>query len=260
MSDASQLIDKAAVPVHIGIIMDGNGRWAQKRNMVRSGGHKEGVNTAREIIKAAAAIGVRYLTLYTFSTENWKRTAEEVSFLMGLLKAHLRAEFEFYKNERVRVLHLGDKKGLPSDVVREIETVENESRDFTGMNLVLAINYGARDEIIRAAQKMIALAEEKSGAEKPGAEKPGAKDTEAVLSAEHIGSFFDIPFLPDADLIIRTGGEKRLSNFLLWHAAYAEFDFTDTLWPDYTKEEFYTSVAAFQKRHRRFGGNTEEET
>ncbi|WP_428768264.1 polyprenyl diphosphate synthase [Treponema sp. HNW] len=234
MSEIFDSIDRTAVPAHIGIIMDGNGRWAQKRNLPRTGGHKEGVNTAREIIKAAAAIGVRYLTLYTFSTENWKRTAEEVSFLMGLLKAHLRSEFEFYKKERVRVLHLGDKTGLPADVIREIESVEKESRDFKGMNLVLAINYGARDEIQRAVHRMC-------GAE-PGGEKGD------------IGRFFDIPSLPDADLIIRTGGEKRLSNFLLWHAAYAEFDFTDILWPDYTKEDFYASVADFQKRHRRFGG------
>jgi len=247
MSDAVQLIDKAAVPAHIGIIMDGNGRWAKKRNMVRSSGHKEGVNTAREIIKAAAAIGVRYLTLYTFSTENWKRTAEEVSFLMGLLKAHLRSEFEFYKKEQVHVLHLGNKAGLPADVLREIEAVEKESCAFTGMSLVLAINYGARDEILRAGNKMLAAAK-KSGGEKNASPPP----------AEDISIFFDIPSLPDADLIIRTGGEKRLSNFLLWHAAYAEFDFTDTLWPDYTKEEFYTSVAGFQKRQRRFGGYTEE--
>ncbi|MGP1522766.1 MAG: polyprenyl diphosphate synthase [Treponema sp.] len=238
MSEIFDSIDRNKVPAHIGIIMDGNGRWAQKRNLPRTAGHKEGVNTAREIIKAAAAIGVRYLTLYTFSTENWKRTAEEVSFLMGLLKAHLRTEFEFYKKERVRVLHLGDKTGLPADVVHELETVEKDSRDFTGMSLVLAINYGARDEILRAGKKMLEAAEKKA-----------KMDTRTDI--EH---FFDIPFLPDADLIIRTGGEKRLSNFLLWHAAYAEFDFSDILWPDYTKEDFYASVAAFQKRHRRFGG------
>ena len=243
MSEIFDSIDRNKVPAHIGIIMDGNGRWAQKRNLPRTAGHKEGVNTAREIIKAAAAIGVRYLTLYTFSTENWKRTAEEVSFLMGLLKAHLRTEFEFYTNARVRVLHLGDKAGLPADVVHELETVETDSRNFTGMSLVLAINYGARDEILRAGKKMLEAAEKK---------------TETDTRTD-IGRFFDIPFLPDADLIIRTGGEKRLSNFLLWHAAYAEFDFSDILWPDYTKEDFYASIAAFQKRHRRFGGIDGEE-
>lgn len=243
MSSVFETIDKSRVPVHVGIIMDGNGRWAQKRGSPRTAGHKEGVNTAREIIKAAARAGVRWLTLYTFSTENWKRTAEEVSLLMGLLKAHLRAEFEFYKKEQVRVLHLGDKSALSTDVRREIETVEKESAGFTGMNLVLAINYGARDEITRAVKKML---EEQSRTQRENSAAP-------TIEAGDLPRFFDIPLLPDADLIIRTGGEKRLSNFLLWQAAYAEFDFTDTLWPDYTDEEFYRAIADFQKRHRRFG-------
>ena len=243
MSSVFEAIDKSRVPVHVGIIMDGNGRWAQKRGLPRTAGHKQGVNTAREIIKAAARAGVRWLTLYTFSTENWKRTAEEVSFLMGLLKAHLRAEFEFYKKEQVRVLHLGDKSALSTDVRREIETVEKESAGFTGMNLVLAINYGARDEITRAVKKML---EEQSRTQRENS-------AATTMEAGDLPRFFDIPLLPDADLIIRTGGEKRLSNFLLWQAAYAEFDFTDTLWPDYTDEEFYRAIADFQKRHRRFG-------
>ena len=243
MSSVFEAIDKSRVPAHVGIIMDGNGRWAQQRGLPRSAGHKEGANTAREIVKAAVRSGVRWLTLYTFSTENWKRTAEEVSFLMGLLKAHLRAEFEFYKKEQVRILHLGDKSGLSDDVLYEIETVEKETAGFTGMNLVLAINYGARDEITRAIQKML---EEQSRAQRENSAAHG-------IEAEDLSRFFDIPLLPDADLIIRTGGEKRLSNFLLWQAAYAEFEFTDTLWPDYTDEDFYRAIADFQKRHRRFG-------
>ena len=243
MSSVFEAIDKSRVPAHVGIIMDGNGRWAQQRGFPRTAGHKEGANTAREIVKAAVRSGVRWLTLYTFSTENWKRTAEEVSFLMGLLKAHLRAEFEFYKKEQVRILHLGDKSGLSDDVLYEIETVEKETAGFTGMNLVLAINYGARDEITRAIQKML---EEQSRAQRENSAAHG-------IEAEDLSRFFDIPLLPDADLIIRTGGEKRLSNFLLWQAAYAEFDFTDTLWPDYTDEDFYRAIADFQKRHRRFG-------
>ena len=243
MSSVFEAIDKSRVPAHVGIIMDGNGRWAQQRGLPRTAGHKEGANTAREIVKAAVRSGVRWLTLYTFSTENWKRTAEEVSFLMGLLKAHLRAEFEFYKKEQVRILHLGDKSGLSTDVLYEIETVEKETAGFIGMNLVLAINYGARDEITRAIQKML---EEQSRAQRENSAAHG-------IEAEDLSRFFDIPLLPDADLIIRTGGEKRLSNFLLWQAAYAEFDFTDTLWPDYTDEDFYRAIADFQKRHRRFG-------
>ena len=243
MSSVFEAIDKSRVPAHVGIIMDGNGRWAQQRGLPRTAGHKEGANTAREIVKAAVRSGVRWLTLYTFSTENWKRTAEEVSFLMGLLKAHLRTEFEFYKKEQVRILHLGDKSGLSDDVLYEIETVEKETAGFIGMNLVLAINYGARDEITRAIQKML---EEQSRAQRENSAAHG-------IEAEDLSRFFDIPLLPDADLIIRTGGEKRLSNFLLWQAAYAEFDFTDTLWPDYTDEDFYRAIADFQKRHRRFG-------
>ena len=243
MSSVFEAIDKSRVPAHVGIIMDGNGRWAQQRGLPRSAGHKEGANTAREIVKAAVRSGVRWLTLYTFSTENWTRTADVVSFLMGLLKAHLRAEFEFYKKEQVRILHLGDKSGLSTDVLYEIETVEKETAGFTGMNLVLAINYGARDEITRAIQKML---EEQSRAQRENSAAHG-------IEAEDLSRFFDIPLLPDADLIIRTGGEKRLSNFLLWQAAYAEFDFTDTLWPDYTDEDFYRAIADFQKRHRRFG-------
>lgn len=234
-------IDKSALPVHVGIIMDGNGRWAQKRALPRSSGHKEGVRCAREIIKAAARMGIRYLTLYTFSTENWKRTEEETSFLMNLLKIHLRKEFEFYKKEQVRVRHLGDKAGLPEDVCAELESVENESKNFNGMTLVLAINYGAKNEIYRAAQKMM------------HAHLHTQQTNEPINGENGFTCFFDIPELPDADLIIRTGGEKRLSNFLLWHASYAELDFSDVLWPDYTPEDFYKAVLDFQKRKRRFG-------
>jgi di-trans,poly-cis-decaprenylcistransferase len=234
-------IDKSALPVHVGIIMDGNGRWAQKRALPRSSGHKEGVRCAREIIKAAARMGIRYLTLYTFSTENWKRTEEETSFLMNLLKIHLRKEFEFYKKEQVRVRHLGDKAGLPEDVCDELESVENESKNFNGMTLVLAINYGAKNEIYRAAQKML------------HAHLHAQQTNEPINGESGFTCFFDIPELPDADLIIRTGGEKRLSNFLLWHASYAELDFSDVLWPDYTPEDFYKAVLDFQKRKRRFG-------
>ena len=230
-------IDKSALPVHVGIIMDGNGRWAQKRALPRSSGHKEGVRCAREIIKAAARMGIRYLTLYTFSTENWKRTEEETSFLMNLLKIHLRKEFEFYKKEQVRVRHLGDKAGLPEDVCAELESVENESKNFNGMTLVLAINYGAKNEIYRAAQKMM-----------------HAQQTNEPINGESgFTRFFDIPELPDADLIIRTGGEKRLSNFLLWHAYSAYLYFSDFLWPVYTREDFYNGLLFLQKTKRRFG-------
>ena len=224
-------------PVHVGIIMDGNGRWAQKRGLPRTAGHKEGLEAAKKIVAAASALGIKYVTLYTFSTENWKRTAEEVGFLMNLIRLHLRAEFAFYKKNGIRVRVLGGMAGLPDDVRSEIEKAEAETASFTGLTVVLAINYGGRDEILRAVNKI--LAEQKNAS--------------ISISEEELASQFDIPELPDADLIIRTGGEKRLSNFLMWHSAYAELIFTDTLWPDYNENEFKNNIEEFCKRTRRFG-------
>ena len=149
------MIDKAAVPVHIGIIMDGNGRWAKQRNLPRTSGHKEGLTAAKNIVRAAAEIGVKYVTLYTFSTENWKRAQEEVGFLMNLIRGHLRAEFQFYKENKIRVRHLGDLAGLPKDVQQEILNVQKETADFSGLTVVLAINYGGRDEIVRGIKKIV---------------------------------------------------------------------------------------------------------
>lgn len=223
------------LPVHVGIIMDGNGRWAQKRSLVRTAGHKEGLEAAKRIVTQASELGIKYVTLYTFSTENWKRTQDEVGYLMGLIRTHLRAEFEFYKKNRIRIEHIGDLSGLPEDVQEEILKAKNDTKDFTGTTVVLAINYGARNEIIRAAEKMISA----------GINEPDEKE---------FSKWFDIPELPDVDLLIRTGGEKRLSNFLLWQAAYAELVFTDTLWPDYSKEEFINNINEFSQRNRRFGG------
>ncbi|OJF77690.1 MAG: di-trans,poly-cis-decaprenylcistransferase [Treponema sp. CETP13] len=233
-------LNLATVPTHVGIIMDGNGRWAQQRKLPRSSGHKAGMNTAREIIKAAGKAHIKYLTLYTFSTENWKRSEQEVNFLMFLLKNNLRKEFERYKADRVRVLFSGDINGLPKDVQKEIYDVQNASKDFDGLNLIFAINYGGRDEIIRAIKKL--TSDKDFSSEK--------------LTSENFSSFLDIPEMPDADLIIRTGGEKRLSNFLMWHSAYSEFEFSDILWPDYTPDEFYKSIASYQNKDRRFGGYT----
>lgn len=227
----------SAVPVHVGIIMDGNGRWAKQRNLPRTSGHKEGLDVAKVIVKAAAEIGIKYVTLYTFSTENWKRAQEEVGFLMNLIRGHLRAEFQFYKQNGIRIKHLGDLSGLPEDVQTEIKKAMEETADFTGLTVVLAINYGGRDEIVRGVKKL--LSEGKSISD---------------ITESDISNSFDIPELPDVDLLIRTGGELRLSNFLLWHAAYAEFLFTNTLWPDYNKEEFLKDIDSFKNRTRRFGG------
>ncbi|HZK19598.1 MAG TPA: polyprenyl diphosphate synthase [Treponemataceae bacterium] len=231
-------IRKEAVPDHIGIIMDGNGRWAQQKNLPRSAGHNAGMNTAREIIKAAVKADIKYLTLYTFSTENWKRTKQEVGFLMNLLKNNLRKEFEHYKKEKIRVCVAGDKTGLPKDVQKEIADVEKASENFDGLCLVFAINYGGRDEIIRATKKILA----------DKAVNP------TLLTEDSFAKYLDVPTMPPLDLLIRTGGEKRISNFLLWHAAYCEFDFLDILWPDFTEKEFYKAISTFQKRTRRFGG------
>lgn len=227
-------IKSAQIPAHIAIIMDGNGRWAKQRNLPRTSGHKEGLEVAKKIVKAAKEIGVKYITLYTFSTENWKRTQEEVGYLMGLIKNHLRAEFKFYKENDIRVKHIGNLEGLPKDIQEEINSTVEECKDFNSLTVVLAINYGGKDEIIRATNK--AVKENK------------------LLTEKNFTEFYDIPELPEVDLIIRTGGEKRLSNFLLWHGAYAELDFVDTLWPDYDEECFYSSIKEFQKRNRRFGG------
>lgn len=229
-----------AAPVHVGIIMDGNGRWAVQRNLPRTAGHKEGLNAAKRVVKLASDMGIGFVTLYTFSTENWKRAEEEVGFLMNLIMTHLRAEFEFYKQNGIRILHLGDARALPPAVAREIQNALEETAHFTGLTVVLAINYGSRDEITRAVNKVIAH---------------NARDSEkTALTQDEFASFLDVPSLPDVDLIIRTGGEKRISNFLLWQAAYSEFVFSDTLWPDYSCEEFSLAVAEYKKRNRRFGG------
>ncbi|MBO4704801.1 MAG: di-trans,poly-cis-decaprenylcistransferase [Spirochaetaceae bacterium] len=229
-----------AVPVHVGIIMDGNGRWAQKRKLPRTAGHKAGVDRAREIMLAAIEAGVKYLTLYTFSTENWKRPESEVSYLMKLLGLHLKTEVDFYRKNGIRLHHLGDITRLSPDLQKDIKNVIEDSKNNTNLNLVLAINYGGHDEVNRAIKKYVSTIL--------------AQPSPAVPDTVDISPYLDLPFLPDADLIIRTGGEKRLSNFLLWQSAYTEFDFCDTLWPDYTKNDFFDAIERFQKIDRRFGG------
>lgn len=232
---ATIMTDDSTVPVHIGIIMDGNGRWAQKRNLPRTAGHKEGLETAKRIISCAVEAGVKYVTLYTFSTENWKRTEEEVGFLMGLITRHLRAEYKFYKEHGIRIRHIGDTSRLPAAVQKEMVDAEGETADFNKMTVVLAINYGGRDELIRAMKKL--------------SSKIAVED----IREQDISTAFDVPELPDADIIIRTGGEKRLSNFLLWHSTYSELFFSDTLWPDFSNEEFLSILSDFKNRDRRFG-------
>ncbi|HAC32281.1 MAG TPA: di-trans,poly-cis-decaprenylcistransferase [Treponema sp.] len=229
------------LPQHVAVIMDGNGRWAKNQGLPRTNGHKEGLNTAKRIVACAAALGIKYITLYTFSTENWKRAQEEVGYLMSLIRNHLRAEFDFYKKNGIRIDHIGDLDGLPKDVQKEILNAKEDTKDFTGTTCVLAINYGGRDELVRAFKKI-------------------AKSTESdKITEELISKNLDGNQLPDVDLMIRTGGEQRLSNFLLWQCAYAEFVFTPTLWPDYQEDEFLQNIYEFQKRNRRFGSVPDKE-
>jgi undecaprenyl diphosphate synthase len=229
-------LDKENLPLHVAITMDGNGRWAQERKLPRTSGHDEGLRTAKRIVKAASDIGIKYLTLYVFSTENWKRAEQEVGFLMNLIHTHLCAELDFYRENKIRVRHIGNFDALPKGVQKDIQQAIKDTAGFTGMTVNLAINYGGRDEIIRGIKKII---NEKVPAEK--------------LDEKLFSTYLDMPNVPDVDLLIRTGGEQRLSNYLLWHVAYAEQIYCDTLWPDYSNEEFISHIEAFQHRNRRFG-------
>ena len=228
-------IGNNAVPLHAGIIMDGNGRWAKARGLPRTEGHREGLRVAKRIIREAEALGIRYLSLYTFSTENWKRTVEEVSFLMSLISSHLRSELDFYRDNHIRIVHSGDPEGLPREVREAIRSVIEDTASFDGITVNLAINYGGRDEILRAVRRML----------REGRTEPDEEAFRACL---------DVPGIPDPDLIIRTGGDMRISNFLLWESAYAELYFSEKLWPDWSEEDLKRSVDAFSRRERRYGG------
>lgn len=234
--DAARELNKDTLPSHVAVIMDGNGRWASSKGLPRTNGHSEGLKRAKEIAKAASDLGIKYLTLYVFSTENWKRTQQEVGFLMGLIHSHLKKELQFYKDNQIRVKVVGDILNLPTDVQCDILETQEETENFSGTTVCLAINYGGRDEILRAIKKMSSEG------------YPFQNINESDLAKS-----FDVPDLPDVDLLVRTGGEQRLSNFLLWNSAYAELVFKKTLWPDYRKEEFLEDLMEFQKRNRRFG-------
>ena len=218
--------------------MDGNGRWAKERGKPRTFGHSEGVRTAKRIAKAASDMGVKYLSLYTFSTENWKRSETEVKFLMQLLKKHLREQFSFYRENNIRVVHSGSLDRLPEVVQKEIVDVEDLTKDFTGMTANLVINYGGRDEIVRAVRKL-------------------RDQGESEITEEKLSAAMDHPEIPDPDLIIRTGGELRTSNFLLWESAYSELYFSKKYWPDWQPEDLKEALDSFASRNRRFGGVTE---
>jgi len=225
------------IPVHIGIIMDGNGRWAQQRGLIRTQGHLEGLKAAKRIVKAASDMGIKYLTLYAFSTENWKRASQEINFIMGLVKQYLRAELDFSRKNHIRTRYAGDMQGLPADIQKEILDSIADTAGFDGMQVVLAINYGGRDEIIRAFRRLAA----------------GNAVNMSELKETDLAKFMDNPDIPDPDLIIRSAGEYRTSNFLLWEGAYSELYVSQKLWPDWDREDLEAAIGDFRKRDRRFG-------
>lgn len=230
-----------AIPRHVGIIMDGNGRWANLRGLPRIEGHRQGSQRTKDIINAAADIGVNVLTLYAFSIENWKRPQTEVYTLMELLDFYLKTEITNIFERGISFKVIGDRERLSRDIRELIEYAEDLTGQNTGMRLFIAISYGGRDEILRAAKKIAASGRDLSTL--------GEADFEAYL---------DTAGQSPVDLIIRTGGEKRISNFLIWQAAYAELYFTDTLWPDFMRDEFFLAMQSFRQRERRFGAATEK--
>ncbi len=224
------------IPDHVAIIMDGNGRWAEMRGLPRIEGHKRGADRTKEVIAAAMEVGVKTLTLYAFSLENWQRPYDEVTMLMKLLEFYLKKEFNELIRRGVVFKTIGEVWRLPANVQALLKEVEERSARNEGMTLVLALSYSGRNEIIRAVQKIVEL---------------GAKPEE--VTEEYFDTLLDTAGVPSPDLIIRTSGEKRISNFLLWQAAYSELFFTDTLWPDFTREEFFVALHDYQLRERRFG-------
>ncbi len=228
-------------PRHVAVIMDGNGRWARSRGLPRVEGHRRGVQTLRDVVRHSAELGLEYLTLYSFSSENWSRPAEEVRELMGLLKLFIRRDLADLQARNVKVLVIGERGNLAADIAGLLDEAETKTRANTGLTLIVAFNYGARDEIARAVRKLVD--DVAAGRLDPAAVTPAA-----------IGARLDTGSIPDPDLIIRTSGEQRLSNFLLWQAAYSEFVFVPTYWPDFSAAEFDRAIDTYLGRERRFGG------
>ena len=237
MGDLSNMV----IPRHVAIILDGNGRWAKKRGLPRTMGHREGCKTVEKTVEIAARIGIEYLTVYGFSTENWSRSVEEVGALMQLFRFYMVRLLKIARENNVRVKMIGEKSRFAPDIIEGIDRLVEGTRDNTGMTFVIAINYGGRDEILRAAKKM-------------------AEDYKASriqldqLDEQGFAAYLDTAGIPDPDLLIRTSGELRLSNYLLWQLAYTEFYITDCLWPDFNREELEKAIVAYNGRERRFGG------
>jgi len=238
-------IDSNKLPSHVAIIMDGNGRWARQRGLDRIFGHQQGVNAVRVVIETAAELEISFLTLYAFSNENWGRPDEEVAALMGIMIQSLSNETETLLKNNIRLLAIGDMERLADDVRdRLFETIKLTSAG-TGLNLIIALSYSSRWEITEAAKKMAIAA------------KDGNLDPDSITETD-FENYLCTCGIPDPELLIRTSGELRISNFLLWQVAYAEFYFTETLWPDFGKDEFYNAIIDFQKRERRFGKTSEQ--
>lgn len=235
------------IPGHVAIIMDGNGRWAKKRKMPRTYGHKVGSKVVEDMLEVADNLGVKYFTVYAFSTENWKRSTEEVSTLMAIIRQYLKSCVKKCMKNNVRCRVIGRRQELSRDMVESIEKLEEATKNNTGITFTIAINYGGRDEVKRAIRKICQKAMES-----------GEKFDISSIDEEMISSNLDTSYMPDPDLLIRTSGEQRLSNFLPWQLAYTEFYFTDIYWPDFNEEELIKAFCKYNKTERRFGGVTEE--
>ena len=229
------------IPQHVAIILDGNGRWAKAKGMPRNYGHAQGAKNVERICEDAYHMGIKYLTVYAFSTENWKRSGEEVNALMSLLRSYMKTCVKTARKNHMCVRVIGDKTGLAEDIQESIDRLERESRDQDGLNFTIAINYGSRDEICRAVRKIV---------------ESGIRPEE--ITEETISEHLDTAGIPDPDLLIRTSGELRLSNYLMWQLAYTEFYFTDVHWPDFTKEELEKAVEKYSQRQRRYGGREQK--
>ena len=235
-------LENLIIPEHVAIIMDGNGRWAKKRGLPRTFGHKQGCTVVERTVEDAARIGLKYLTVYAFSTENWKRSEDEVGALMQLFRYYMVRLLDVATKNNVRVRMIGDRRRFPEDIIEGINKLETETCEATGLTFVIAVNYGGRDEIRRAALR---FAEDI---------RDGKKELSEDFSEEDFSAYLDTAGMPDPDLLIRTSGELRLSNFLLWQLAYSEIYITDVYWPDFNRDELIKAIKAYNKRNRRFGG------
>lgn len=241
-SSTKSIPDSHHIPRHIAVIMDGNGRWAKKRILPRVAGHKRGVETVREMVKSSAALGVEFLTLFAFSSENWRRPPEEVSFLMGLFLEALNQEVSKLHQNNIRMVVIGDRSQFDETLRAHIDASENLTRDNTGLTLTIAANYGGRWDLMQAVNRLVLDSPEKAG----------------NYAEDDLSRYLSMHYAPEPDLFIRTGGEKRISNFLLWQLAYTELYFTDTLWPDFDKSAFDQAIRSYQTRERRFGRTSEQ--